>query len=142
MRYAPKDGMYCQSMALTSQINVAIGINFVGHAIFSERLFKTMGFKRTALTFSGLRRMWRRVVKVKLRQRLAATTKMSEGVEKLKLDSEEGRCYSSGIRLEEGDNAGELPARKKTKANNPRTGSLKECKCGSRDHQRVACQKL
>jgi hypothetical protein len=147
MRYAPKDRTYCRSMALTSRINVAIGIDCVGHAVFYERLFKAMGFKRTALTFSGLRRMWRKkeygrmysgLKKVKLRRRLAARTKMSEGVEKLKLDSAEGRCYSSGIRLEEGDNDGELPARKKTKANNPRTGSQPECKCGSRDHQRVS----
>jgi hypothetical protein len=133
-------------MALTSQINIAISVDCVGNAEYYERLFKAMGFKRTALTSSRLRQMWHKkeygrmysgLKKVKLRQRLAARTKMADGVVKLILDSEEGRCYSSGIRLEEGDNNGELPARKKSKANSPLTSSPQECKCGSRDHQRV-----
>jgi hypothetical protein len=40
MRYAPKDKMHAQTMALTSQINLAIGINCMGHAMYCERLFK------------------------------------------------------------------------------------------------------
>jgi hypothetical protein len=60
MRYAPKEKMYARTMALTSWINIAIGIDCVGHTKFYEQLFRAMGFQKTALTFSGLQRMWRK----------------------------------------------------------------------------------
>jgi hypothetical protein len=47
-------------MALTSWIDMSIGINCVGHAKFYEQLFGAMGFQKTALTFSFLRRLWRK----------------------------------------------------------------------------------
>jgi hypothetical protein len=47
MRYVPKEKTYARSMALTSQINIAIGIDCVGHAVFYERLFRAMGFQYT-----------------------------------------------------------------------------------------------
>jgi hypothetical protein len=59
----------------------------------------------------------------------------------MELDSEEGRCYASGIRVEEGDIEGELPARKKAKANNSLTRTQSECKCRLQDRQRVLSQK-
>jgi hypothetical protein len=54
MRYAPKEKIYAWTMALTSRINIAIGIGIVGHAKFYERLFGAMGFQMTALSFSAL----------------------------------------------------------------------------------------
>jgi hypothetical protein len=56
MRYAPKDKTYARTMSLTSLVNLAIGIDCIGHAQYYERLFRRMKF--TELTFSGLRRMW------------------------------------------------------------------------------------
>ncbi len=47
-------------MALTSRINLAIAIDTDGHAKYYEELFEAMGFTTTELTFSGLRRMWRK----------------------------------------------------------------------------------
>ena len=54
MRYAPKDKMYCRTMGLTSRINIAIGVDSVGHAEYYQRLFQVMGIRHTELTFSGL----------------------------------------------------------------------------------------
>jgi hypothetical protein len=80
--------------------------------------------------YSGLKR-------VKKQHRVAATIKMIDGVEQMKLDAKEGRCYASGI-IAEDDKEGEGPARKRARgqADNLRT-SPKECKCGAQDHQRV-----
>jgi hypothetical protein len=148
MRYAPKDKTYGRTMALTSRINIAIGIDCVGHPEYYERLFKAMHFGITELTYSGLRRMWRKkeygrmysgLKSVKLRRRLKARTKMIEGVAKMEVDLEEGRCYSTGIVLEnEDDQQGEPPARKKGRRNNPLTNAKQVCKCGGEDHQRVS----
>jgi hypothetical protein len=152
MRYAPKEKTYCRTMALTSRINIAIGVDSVGHALFYQRLFKRMGFKCTEFTFSGLRRMFRKkeygrmysgLKKTKLQRRLKARTKMSEGVSKMELDVEEGRAYSSGIGVEgdiEEDTDGQPRANKrakKAKDNNTLTG----CRCGSLEHQRVSSKK-
>ncbi len=60
MRYCPKDKTYSRSMVLTSRINLAIGMDTLGHAKVYEELFETMGLTHTELTFSGLRRMWRK----------------------------------------------------------------------------------
>jgi hypothetical protein len=60
MRYCPKEKTYCRSMALTSRINIAIGIDTLGHSKFYENLFDVMKFQHTELTCSGLRRMWRK----------------------------------------------------------------------------------
>jgi hypothetical protein len=149
MRYAPKDKTYARTMSLTSRINLSIGIDCVGHAEYYQRLFSSMLFRHTALTFSGLRRMWRKkeygrmytgTKAVRLRRRLKLRTKMEAGVTKMKEDATAGRGYASGIRVrgdEEQDNMeGEQPARKKARRNNTLT-STQECKCGGRDHQRV-----
>jgi hypothetical protein len=47
MRYAPKDRTYARSMSLTSRINMAIGINCMGHGKYYERLFANMRFRPT-----------------------------------------------------------------------------------------------
>jgi hypothetical protein len=151
MRYAPKDKTYSRTMALTSRINISIGIDCIGHAEYYERLFRAMKFTATQLTFSGLRRMWRKkeygrmysgLKTVKWRRRLTARTKMAEGVTKMEVDKEEGRCYESGIRLEENDDeVGEKPTKKKRRNNNPLTRTQDECKCGARDHLRVSSKK-
>jgi hypothetical protein len=60
MRYIPKDKTYSQTMALTSHLNLAVSIDSLGHATYYERLFAAMKFQPTQLTFSGLRRMWRK----------------------------------------------------------------------------------
>jgi hypothetical protein len=57
MRYCPKDKTYCKTMVLTSRINIAIGIDPLGHAGFYEELFESMNFTSSEMTFSGLRRM-------------------------------------------------------------------------------------
>jgi hypothetical protein len=44
-------------MVLTSRINIAIGIDPLGHAGFYEELFESMNFTSSEMTFSGLRRM-------------------------------------------------------------------------------------
>ena len=54
MRYAPKDRTYCRTMGLTSRINLAIGVDSVGHAQYYQRLFQAMGMRHTELSFSGL----------------------------------------------------------------------------------------
>jgi hypothetical protein len=78
--------------------------------------------------YSGLK-------KVKKWQQLATRTKMIDGVAKMELDLEEGRCYAaSSICVEEGDMEGEQPARKKAKANNSLTSS-------TQDHQRMVSSK-
>jgi hypothetical protein len=135
-------------MSLTSQINLSIGIDCVGHAQYYDRLFCSMLFTCTALTFSGLRRMWRKKEygrmysgkkKVRLLRWPAARTKMENGVKKMIDDAKAGRGYASGIRVrgeEEDDVAGESPARKKVRHNNPLTNT-QGCKCGATDHKRV-----
>jgi hypothetical protein len=60
MRYCPKDKTLCRTMVLTSWIHLAIGIDSLGHQSFFEEVFSTMGFTRTHVTFSGLRRMWKK----------------------------------------------------------------------------------
>ncbi len=148
MRYAPKEKTYARTMSLTSRVNMAVGIDCIGHGKYYERLFATMHFKPTELTFSGLRRMWRKkeygrmytgLRRVKKRRRLAARTKMIKGVAKMEADEEAGRSYASGRNVRDGEEEGEEPKRKKTKKdradNNSLTGS---CKCGALDHQRVS----
>jgi hypothetical protein len=39
MRYAPKEKTYCETMALTLRLNMAISIDSLGHATYFERLF-------------------------------------------------------------------------------------------------------
>jgi hypothetical protein len=151
MRYAPKDRTYARTMALTSRINLSVGIDCIGHAKYYERLFGRMHFRHTSLTFSGLRRMWRKkeygrmysgLKSVRLRRRLAMRTKMEKGITKMKADKTDGRYYASGMRVGGDDVEGEQPAKKKKKApprsNNPLlTKAQMGCKCGAVDHQRV-----
>ncbi len=89
MRFAPKDKTYARMMSLTSRINLAIGIDCVGHGKYCEILFLNMRFHPTELTFSGLRWMWCKkeygriytgLWRVKKRRPLAARTKMMDGV--------------------------------------------------------------
>jgi hypothetical protein len=153
MRYAPKDKTYCRTMALTSRVNIAIGVDCVGHAQYYGRVFTAMGFQRTELTFSGLRRLWRkkeygRIYKgeksVKRRRRLAATMKMTDGCTKMKEDAEAGACYGTGICVEgEDDVEVEVqPKKKRARRNNPLTSAQQVgCKCGGLDHSRVNSKK-
>jgi hypothetical protein len=63
MRYIPKDKTYSQTMTLTSRLNLAILIDSLGHAEYFKQLFGLFGamiFRATELTFSGLRKMWRK----------------------------------------------------------------------------------
>jgi hypothetical protein len=62
-RYAPKDKTYTLRMSLTSQINLSIGIDCMGNAKYYERLCNAMKSRHSALTFSGLHRMWRKKAK-------------------------------------------------------------------------------
>jgi hypothetical protein len=150
-------------MTLTSPLSLAIAIDSLGHATYYERLFLAMGFRATELTFSGLRRMWRKkeygrfyqaTKKVKQRRRIKQREKMIDGIKKMEKDAEDGMAYSSGIRLdddgEENNGNCEEPARKKarrTTSNKNKCTSLtsrkKEegCKCGGRDHQRIMSSK-
>jgi hypothetical protein len=79
-------------------------------------------------------RMYSGLKRVHLARRLAARTKLVDGVAKIISDKKEGRGYLSGRRMKE-EGEGEHKARKKARVNNPLTAG--ECKCGSRDHQRV-----
>ncbi len=99
MRYALKEKTYSGTMAFTLRINIAIDVDCVGQAEFYERLSRRMNFWLSLLTFSGLCRMWRKkeysrmysgLKRVKKRRRLAATIKMIDDVEQMKLDAEEG----------------------------------------------------
>jgi hypothetical protein len=154
MRYVPKDKTYCRTMSLTSRLNLAISIDTLGHAEYFIRLFRAMKFRLTELTFSGLRRMWRkkeygrmhsRLKKVKLDRRLLMRKKMVEGCAKMEKDVQEGRAYASGIRItgSENENEGEQPAKKRAKrtskkgANNNKRTTAERCKCGGDDHKRV-----
>ncbi len=161
MRYIPKDKTYSRTMALTSRLNLAISIDSLGHAEYFERLFGAMKFRVTELTFSGLRRMWRKKEygrmysakkTVKQRRRINAGQKMIEGVKKMEANVRDGMAYSSAIRLEDDDGEerdGEEPAKKKAKKTinkKKRTSSSKKkkeegCKCGGRDHQRITSGK-
>jgi hypothetical protein len=150
MRYAPKDRTYARTMALRSRINLSVGIDCIGHAKYYERLFGRMRFRHTSLTFSGLRRMWRKkeygrmysgLKSVRLRHRLAMRTKMEKGIMKMKADKTDGRFYATGMRVGGDDVDGEQPAKKKKappRCNNPLlTKAQMGCKCGAVDHQRV-----
>jgi hypothetical protein len=129
MRYVPKDKTYCKTMSLTSRLSIAISIDTLGHSEYFLRLFGAMKFRKTELTFSGLRRMWRKKEygrmrqgkkKYKLDRRLQMRKKMIEGVAKMENDRMAGRAYASGIRMapgEEGDGV-ERPAKKRAKRNN------------------------
>jgi hypothetical protein len=164
MRYVPKDQTYGRSMALTSRLNLSVSIDSLGHARYYERLFTKMKFKHTELTFSGLRRMWRKKEygrmyqgrkEVKKMRRIQQREKMIEGIRKMEADVVKGMAYSSGIRIQgddEGKEEGELdcqaPATKK--ARTKRTSSSKSttresnqegCKCGQRDHKRITSSK-
>ncbi len=161
MRYVPKDKTYSRTMALTSRLNLAVAIDSLGHAAYFHRLFAAMKIQPTELTFSGLRRMWRKkeygrlysaTKAVKKRRRIAARRKMIEGVLKMEIDMRNGMAYSSAIHLqddeEEKEDDSERPARKKTKtSNNQRTSVTREkkergcCKCGGDDHQRITSSK-
>jgi hypothetical protein len=59
MRYVPKDKTYCKTMSLTSRLSIAISIDTLGHSEYFLRLFRSMKFRTTELTFSGLCQMWR-----------------------------------------------------------------------------------
>jgi hypothetical protein len=93
-------------MVLTSRINLAIGIDTLGHETFFEEVFYSMGFTRTDMTFLGLRRMWKRkeygqmssgLQKVKRKRMIKQRDRMIEGTAKMELDNNEGRGYSSRI---------------------------------------------
>jgi hypothetical protein len=156
MRYCPKDKTFCRTMVLTSRINLAIGIDTLGHQSFFEELFYSMGFTRTAMTLLGLRRMWKKkeygrmysgLRKVKRRRRIKQRDRMIEGTAKMDLDAKEGMGYSSGGRMRDESNDGNSEEtkrkRKKTRtdkhANSTHTRATKaECKCGSEDHKRIS----
>ena len=133
-------------MALTSRINIVIGIDCVGHAEYYERLFKMMNFRQTQLIFSGLHQMYRKkeygrmycgLKEVKKGHRLVARTKMADGIKKMKVDKRNGRCYSSGIAVDDevaDCEEGQQPTKKKSKHNNGLTNGRQqqeECKCGA-----------
>jgi hypothetical protein len=110
MRYCPKEKTFCRSMGLTSRINIAIGVDTLGHAESYKKLFKAMNFQPTKLTNSGLRRMWRkkeygriyfRLRTVKIRRRIKNQDKMAEGNKKMEEDVLDGRDYASGLRLQD-----------------------------------------
>jgi hypothetical protein len=106
MRYCPKNKTLCRMTVLTSRIHLAIGINTLGHQGFFEEVFSSFGLTWTHVTFTGLRRMWKKkeygrtysgLWKVKRRRCIKQRDWMIEGTKKIKMDSEEGRGYSSGI---------------------------------------------
>jgi hypothetical protein len=99
MRYCPKEKTYSRTMTLTSRINIAISIDTLEHAKFYEELFMAMKFNNSQLTFSGLRRIWRkkeygriysRLCRVKVRCRIKQRERMVEGTDKLEKDAKEG----------------------------------------------------
>jgi hypothetical protein len=155
MRYCPKDKTYCKSMVLTSRIHLAIGIDTLGHQCFFQEIFESMDFTETELTFSGLRRMWKKkeygrmysgLRSVKRRRRMKQRDRMIEGTRKMELDAKEGRGYSSGIRMrdESKDGQSEEKKRKKKRARTETTNDNQltrttrtECKCGGSDHKRI-----
>jgi hypothetical protein len=160
MRYVPKDKTYARTMALTSRLNLAISIDSLGHATYYTRLFGAMKFRKTELTFSGLRRMWRKKEygrmyharrRVKKRRRINQREKMIDGIIKMETDATAGMTYSSAMVLEqdegENDDKCEEPARKRAKTNNNQRTSVtgkKEatsCKCGGDDHRRITSSK-
>jgi hypothetical protein len=146
-------------MALTSRINIAIGIDTLGHSKFYENLFHAMKFQHTELTCSGLQRMLRKkeygriyfgLRKVKLRRWIKQCDSMVEGTKKLKEDAEEGMEYSSGLRLQkendETEEESEQPKKKRAKGthdnnNKPTRKSKEECKCGGKDHKHTTSSK-
>jgi hypothetical protein len=108
MRYFPKDNTVCRTLVLTSRINLALGIDTLGHQSFFEEVYCLMGFTRIDVTFSGLRRMWKKeeygqmyfgIWKVKRRQWLKQRDQMIEGMTKMGLDTKEGRGYSSRLSM-------------------------------------------
>lgn len=154
MRYCPKDKTYCRTMSLTSRINMSICIDSIGHAKLYEELFGKMLFTPTELTFSGLRRMWRKkefgriysgLRKVKLRRRIKIRDKMADGTKQLEDDVNEGREYSSGMRMRgenevEGEEGESRPRKRARRVNNNQlTRTSREgCKCGAMDHKRTS----
>jgi hypothetical protein len=50
MRYVPKEKIYCQTLALTSCLKMAVSINSLGHATYYKRIFQAMKFTPTQLT--------------------------------------------------------------------------------------------
>jgi hypothetical protein len=156
MRYVPKERTFCRTMALTSRISTSVAIDTLGHAQYYEDLFLSMKFQPTELTFSGLRRMWRKKEygriycgrrDVKRRRRIKQRDSMIEGSRKLEEDAKAGMAYSSGIRMRDDDGENEEsegPRKKKarTKDGNKLTrNSSDECKCGGKDHKRTSSLK-
>ncbi len=150
MRYCPKEKTFCRSMALTSRINLAIAIDTDGHAKYYEELFEAMGFTTAELTFSGLRRMWRkkehgRIYRghrvVKKRRRINNRNRMVEGCLKMEEDAKDGRAYSSGIRLCDENEEGQQPRTKKAKKQHNNKQLTGGCKCGGQDHKRISSTK-
>jgi hypothetical protein len=87
-------------MVLTSRINLAIGIDMLGHESFFQEVFYSMGFARSKMAIVRLRKMWKRkeygwmhsgLWKVKRKQRIRQRDRMIEGMAKLELDAKEGR---------------------------------------------------
>jgi hypothetical protein len=157
MRYCPKDKTYCKTMVLTSRINIAIGIDTLGHEGFYEELFAAMEFTPSEMTFSGLRRMSRKkeygrrysgLATTKRRRRINQRDRMIDGTKKMEEDAKDGRGYSSGIHMRDGENkdsekgSTRKKARTEGEGNIPLTrvasGKTKECKCGRKDHMRVS----
>jgi hypothetical protein len=98
MRYCPEDKTLCRTMVLTSRIHLVIGIDTLGHQSFFEEVFSSMGFTRTHVTFSGLRRMWKKkeygrtyygLRKVRRRRRMKQRDGMIKGTKKMELDAKE-----------------------------------------------------
>jgi hypothetical protein len=154
MRYCPKEKTYCRTMSLTWRINLAISIDSLGHATLYEELFEKMDFTPTELTFSGLRRMWRKKEygrmyfgqrTVKRRRRIKNREAMATGAKKLEDDAKEGRAYSSGMRMRdengvEGEGSETRPIKRaRTTNNNKLTRTSGDgCKCGAKDHKRTS----
>jgi hypothetical protein len=146
MRYCPKDKTYSKSMALTSRLCLAIAIDTVGHSEYYVRLFAAMKLQATELTFSGLRRMWRKKEygrmrqgrkQVKLDRRIAIRKSILKGIDELEKDKEEGRAYESGIRMAGDDDnendkqSGEPRAKKRAKTGATKDNNKKERRTAS-----------
>jgi hypothetical protein len=153
MRYCPKEKTFARTNSLTSRIALSVGIDTLGHAKYYEDLFFEMQFTTTELTFSGLRRMFRKkeygrmykgLRSVKVQRRINQRQKMIEGCQKMEMDEKEGRGYSTGVRMrddEEEDGESRTTKRARKDNNTLTRSSGEECKCGGKDHKRISSSK-
>jgi hypothetical protein len=122
-RYVPKDSTFSESKSLASRIDLAIGVDSVGHPEYYQRLFDKMTIKLPGITKRVLEKMnnkrkydqiYQALPKRKRIRSNNKFAKMKDGLKKQMADKAIGLSYETGMNLAENtDEVGEEKSKKK-----------------------------